>query len=151
MKYYVRLIRLEPMAAVVEVEAGSAEEAALVAAESVSGLGSRDWAGLARDGDYAPMVDAVIPSTEFDYEPPSSAWPRTAFALLRADLESMEGRLVAQPWMFSLDGLAQADLATEWLEEMQGLSEQGLVAWANSAGGDDLQRIGAALLRAKAK
>ena len=147
MKYYARLIRIEVKSSIVEVEASSPEEASVLAADAALNLAPDDWVDMAREGEYAPVVDAAIPEDEFDGMLPSAVWPRTAFALLRADLESMQGQLLAQPWMFSLDGLAQADLADDWVEEVHELREKGVAAWTTSTGGDPLQRLGALVLR----
>ena len=48
------------------------------------------------------------------------------YMLLQANLETGEGRVVFQPWLAHCSDLMIADVTQDWVDQMQGIRDEGL-------------------------
>jgi hypothetical protein len=144
-KFLVRLVRPVFQVAVVEVEAENeemAEAAALTQAESIE---DEHWVGTFDPGSYGCDAQYVIPAEEakddFIF---SSIENERKYALLKADLDSGEGRMMFQPWMNGIDDLMWADLCMDWGIQLEGLRREGAESyfgWLKSLGAPKEARL----------
>jgi hypothetical protein len=121
-KFYIRLVRPVFEAVVVEVEAENeeiAEAAALIQAESIEGehwVGTFDPASYCCDAQY--VISAEEAEGDFIF---SEIENERKYALLQADLDSGEGRMLFQPWMDEIDDLMWADVCMDWSNQLEAL------------------------------
>jgi hypothetical protein len=125
-KFLVRLVRPVFEAVVVEVEAENevmAEVAALTQAESIE---DEHWVGTFDPGSYGCDAQCVIPAEEGEDDFIFSGIENERkYALLKADLDSGEGRMLFQPWMDEIDDLMWADLCMDWSNQLEALRREG--------------------------
>lgn len=152
MNFYVRMVRPVIEEAVVKVDAETLEEAQLLAAEAAAALPDSSWVRRDVGNDHAPTFECAVPEAESPNSwPTSDFWPKVSYTLLRANLDSMEGRLIPQPWMVSLSPLALADLAVDWSGDVAEVRERGVEGWLESLDAEALTSLGSQVLRWVAK
>jgi hypothetical protein len=125
-KFLVRLVRPVFEVAVVEVEAMNeemAEAAALIQAQSIE---DEHWVGAFDPGSYGCDAQYVIPAEEAEDDFIFSGIENERkYALLKANLDSGEGRMMFQPWMNEIDDLMSADLCMDWGNQLEALLLEG--------------------------
>lgn len=152
MNFYVRMVRPVIEEVVVKVEAETLEEAQFLASETAAALPDSSWVRRDAGNEHAPTFEGAVPEEDSpDSWPTSDLWPKVSYTLLRANLESMEGRLVPQPWMVSISPLALADLAADWSGDVAEVRERGVEGWLDSLDADALASLGSQVLRWVAK
>ena len=147
-KYYVKMVRPVIEEVVVEVEAGSLDEAQLLASEAAATLPENSWERRIDGAQHAPIVESAVPGPEVSGDVARGClWPNVSYALLRADIETMEGKFLPQPWMVALSPLSVADLAADWVADLEQVRDSGLEGWIAALGDEDLRSVGHQVLR----
>ncbi len=132
--YLIRLCKPEFKTLVLEVEADSAESAALEAYKQATVSSEQSWK-LTDDADYMMDVQMILPTSET-----SNAEDRefiedakdSRYLMLKAECDTGEGGVLMQPWVHEQDHLLMADLIKDWQmaldeayeEHLAGFTEQ---------------------------
>jgi len=135
--YLVKVARPVFEVTVVEVRAGSHEEAVALAREAAAEIPDEAWSGAFDPDSYGFDIQDVIDVEQMQAmisdgiaSPDAFAMPEgpsdgIRYAVLRADTEGGEGSIEPQPWMQDVVELMLADLASDWAAELQELAEDG--------------------------
>jgi hypothetical protein len=125
-KFLVRLVRPVFEVAVVEVEAENEAMAEAVALSQAEAIEDEHWVGTFDPGSYGCDAQYVIPAevAEDDFIF-SGIENERKYALLKADLDAGEGRMLFQPWMDGIDDLMSADLCMDWGNQLEALRQEG--------------------------
>jgi hypothetical protein len=125
-KYWVKVIRPVIEHAVVEVEASSYQSALEEAAELAIDLDDSEWSPAPESDDYSVHPVAAYEQSDVEDEIDVLDMVTHRYALLEADLDAGQGRLLLQPWMESQSSLMVSDLASDWSEEVGALLAEGV-------------------------
>lgn len=125
-KFLVRLVRPVFEVAVVEVEAESEEMAEAVALSQSAAIEDKHWIGAFDPGSYSCEAQYVVSAdeTEDDFIF-SEIENERKYGVLKANLDSGEGRMLLQPWMEKVDDLMSADLCMDWGNDLESLRQEG--------------------------
>lgn len=125
-KFLVRLVRPVFEVAVVEVEAESEEMAEVVALSQSAVLEDKHWIGAFEPGSYSCEAQYVVSADEMEDDFIfSEIENERKYGLLKANLDSGEGRILLQPWMEKVDDLMSADLCVDWGNDLESLCQEG--------------------------
>jgi hypothetical protein len=125
-KYWVKVIRPVIEHAVVEVEASDYQSALEEAAELAVDLDDSEWSPAPESDEYSVHPVAAYEQSDVEDEIDVLDMVTHRYALLEANLDVGQGRLLLQPWMESQSGLMLADLSTDWADEIEGLRIKGV-------------------------
>lgn len=125
-KYWVKVIRPVIEHTVVEVEASSYQSALEEAAELAVDVDDSEWSPAPESDDYSVHPVAAYEQSDVEDEIDVLDMVTHRYALLEADLNAGQGRLLLQPWMESQSSLMVSDLASDWSEEVEALREEGV-------------------------
>jgi hypothetical protein len=128
-KFLVRLVRPVFEAVVVEIEAENEKMAAAAALIQAESIADEHWIGTFDTGSYDFDAQYVVPANEADDDFIFSGVEKERkYTLLKADLDSGEGRMLLQPWMDTIDDLMSADLCMDWGNQLEALRRE----WAKN-------------------
>jgi hypothetical protein len=126
-KFLVRLVRPVFEVAVVEVKAENEEMAKAAALIQAKSIEDKHWVGTFDPGSYDCEAQYVVPAEEAEDDFIFSGIENERkYALLKADLDSGEGRMMFQPWMDEIDDLMSADLCMDWNNQIETLRREGV-------------------------
>lgn len=128
-KFLVKVIRPVIEEAVVEVEAADYQAALVAAAEMAIDLDDAEWSSTWESDDYSVHPVAAYEKSDDDEEFDALGIETHRYALLEADLNAGQGRMLLEPWMESSSGLMIADLTSDWSDEVEGLREEGVAGF----------------------
>lgn len=129
--YFVMLARPVVQNALVSVQADTHEDAVAQALARAAALPTPAWKGRFENERYAYDVTVVLAQDELgpDVNPEllaKSLKDNYEYMLLQANLETGEGRVVFQPWLAHCSDLMIADVTQDWVDQMQGIRDEGL-------------------------
>ena len=125
-KFLVRLVRPVFEVAVVEVEAENEEMAEAAALNHAQSIEDVHWVGTFDPRSYGCDAQYVIPVEEAEDDFIfSGIETERKYAVLKADLDSGEGRMLFQPWMDEIDDQMSADLCMDWGNQIEALRQEG--------------------------
>lgn len=132
--YKVRIVRPVFQSVIVEVEAGSEEQAVAAALGQADTIPEEEWAGTFEPENY--FYDAQCLEEDYDEEDPAFVEDEDGvldenldnwcnpdeycrYLLLKANIFSGDGEVVYQPWLEEVDDLMLADLCNDWSGQLE--------------------------------
>ena len=128
-KYYVRIMRPVFQRVLLEVDATSEEEARRIAVGRAEAMRDNEWDDTESDFDQPMIVERVVGEDELEeiaVDDPRDLVSEIghAYALLQADLETVEGEVIPLELLERIANLALADVASDWIAQLEELRSE---------------------------
>ena len=139
-RFVIKVMRPIFQTAVITVDAVNEERAVRLAFGKAARLKEEEWVGSFDACKYRYDLQHILDATEFSAEAEASETSVSAAALakdlrgmriteyilLKADIEGGQGEAVNQPWLDEKSYVFLADVASDWLVDIEALEEEGL-------------------------
>ena len=139
-RFAIKLMRPIFQTTVIAVNAASEERAVRLAIRKAARLKEEEWVGSFDSSKYRYDLQHVVGAAEFSAEAKAGETSVSAadlakdlremhvteYLLLKADIEGGQGEALNQPWLDEKSYVFLADVAGDWLADIEALEEEGL-------------------------